>query len=224
MKKTYGLLFSLAAVVTMFSCNTNDNNTYQPAAYLMVSNLSPNAPALDLFINTSASITNLAYTGNTGYLTAQPATYEMRFAPTNTVNYLTDTTVVLAPATYYSAFAIDSLNKLKFIITKDELRKPSADSVLIRFFSFFAECACSGCIYNRQRFYLLTAALMTSARIQTFKKFIEIPAGSYTFNLNLTGTNTNLISASNVSLQGGRVYTLYAKGFCRRQRPTKLKH
>jgi hypothetical protein len=49
-------------------------------------------------------------------------------------------------------------------------------------------------------------------RFKSFTEYTPVPPGTYTFQVNLTGTSTTAISAGPLNLQGGTAYTFYALG------------
>ena len=49
-----------------------------------------------------------------------------------------------------------------------------------------------------------------------FSKFIEIPVGNYDFQVNTTGSPTVLKDMPGITIQDGRLYTIYAYGFTTR--------
>jgi hypothetical protein len=93
----------------------------------------------------------------------------------------------------------------------DSVTAPSADSVQFRFLNFSpnippVDVALSGTVLSSGRAYNDVAANAGLA------KFSLLAPGTYTLELRIAGTSTILLSVPNVVLQGGKIYTLYAKG------------
>lgn len=49
-------------------------------------------------------------------------------------------------------------------------------------------------------------------KFKSFTEYTPVPPGTYTFAVNVSGTNTTAISLGPVNLQGGSAYTFYALG------------
>ncbi len=83
------------------------------AQEVRVLHLSPDAPAVDVFVNggTPAAITNLAFTQGTPYIALPAATYDFAVSPAGTTpnDAVIDVQLTLDPATKYTAVAIDEV-------------------------------------------------------------------------------------------------------------------
>jgi hypothetical protein len=49
-------------------------------------------------------------------------------------------------------------------------------------------------------------------KFKSFTEYTPVPRGSYTFSINLSGTNTTALKYGPVDLQGGNAYSFYALG------------
>jgi hypothetical protein len=49
-------------------------------------------------------------------------------------------------------------------------------------------------------------------KFKSFTEYTPVPPGTYTFAVNLSGTNTTVTTAGPLNLQGGNAYTFYALG------------
>lgn len=62
MKKIIVNVFSvLTALLVFTACNKDDSNNEMPKSQVMVVHASPNAPNVDVRINNSVALTNVAY-------------------------------------------------------------------------------------------------------------------------------------------------------------------
>jgi len=212
MKKTiFASLLVLFAAGVVVSCNDNNKNTTPPATSFGVINASPDAGSLDVYLNGGPLVRNLAPGADTGYFTVVPGTYTLSFADSATTTSLLDQQVSFAPGVAYSVFAIDSVSHLQTAVVPDSAAIPSTDSVEARFFNFSPnapalDLAINGNVAFSGRGYNDIAANPAAAR------FTYLTPGTYALELRVAGTSTVLYSTS-VTLTGGKVYTLYAKGF-----------
>jgi hypothetical protein len=212
MKKTiFSSLILLLAGAGFISCNNEDNNTVPPASSFAVVNASPDAGSLDVYVNGGPLVRNLPYGDDTGYFTISPGTYTFSFADSGSTTSFLDQGISLEPGITYSVFAIDSVSHLQTAVITDSARLPSIDSVEARFFNFSPnapalDLAINGTVAFSARSYDDVGVNPMAAH------FTYFTPGTYTVELRLAGTSTVLYTTS-VTLVGGKVYTLYAKGF-----------
>ncbi len=216
MKKAFFFLFASGALAAGFSgCSiSGSGGTNPPVSQFAYLQASPNAPNLDIYLNGSAVAYNFPYTSDTGYFLAQPGIYNLQAVPTGTSTAILNTNISFSPGLGYSIFTIDSLSKIKAAVVVDSFTAPSSDSARIRFFHF---CTNQGSVdlgvtgvvtpwYSSRTFN-------DQATNATLDQFIEVPAATYNLEARITGVGTVVTTAPGTVLQGGKVYTLFLKGF-----------
>ncbi len=207
-------ILSASALIMIFwisSCKLNSNNsTTKPASAFLVAQASPDAPSVDVYVNSSPLASNVMYGDYTTYTPVAPGSYTIRITPYNETAIITDTTFNFLPGIYYSVIAIDSFSKIKPAVIRDSLVPPGADSASIRFFNLSPNSspvdfgiAGQSALYSSRTF---------NDELVYNTSFSPIKAGTYNFEVRIPGTSIILTSASQVLL-GGRIYTLYFKGF-----------
>jgi hypothetical protein len=214
MKKTFlAFLSGILAIAGITSCiNNNNNSTTPPVSSFGLVNVSPNAGNIDVFLNGSPVVYSLPYGVDTGYFSVQPGTYTLSIDSAGNTTPWYNQGISFAPGVAYSVFVIDSVSNLHTAVVVDSATVPSADSVRLRFFNFSpntpaVDVVLSGTIVSANRSYDDEAANTALAQFSLFAP------GTYTLELHVAGTSTVLLSVPNVVLQGGKIYTLYAKGF-----------
>lgn len=212
-KNSLWILAVVSSFIFLSSCLNSNNNTTQPqAGTFLLANASPNSPTLEVFINKSPFDT-LQFGQYTPYLAnVTPGTYNFlvdSFGVSTATKLNSDVTVEANKA--YSFFVIDSFSNLKSAFINDVFQAPSSDSVYVRFFNF---CPNSGAISLVES----TSGGALSAN-RTFNDqstnpqyvaFQEVPAGAYNFQLK--NASDSVLKTQSVTLSGGHVYTLFAKG------------
>jgi hypothetical protein len=144
------------------------------------------------------------------------------YTPTDSIIYQADTMVTLqSPALtlkagfYYSLFLIDSVNKLQTTYISDStLKAPDADSLKLRFFHFctnepaldLAESGGGPVLFSNRTFNDVSTT-------PSYARFSYLPPGTYSFEIRLAGTSTVIATMPSITLNGGKIYTLFAKGF-----------
>jgi hypothetical protein len=212
MKKTlFAFVSGVLAIAGITSCNLDNNNTTPPVSSFGLVNVSPNAGSIDAFLNGNPIVYNLPYGVDTGYFRVQSGSYTLTIDSAGSPTQLYNDGISFAPATNYSVFVIDSASNLHTAVVVDSVTAPSADSVRFRFLNFSpntppVDVALSGTIVSANRAYNDVASNGGLA------KFGFVAPGTYTLELRIAGTSTVLLSVPDVVLQGGKIYTLYAKG------------
>lgn len=214
MKKTLFSLIGFAAVMGVVSCNNNNDDTVTPPiSYVGIVHATPDAGNVDVYLNGGLAAQNFAYGSDTGYYAVNPGTYNLQVAPTGTTSYVLNTSISLAPGTAYSVFAIDSLSAIKAAVVTDSFSIPSSDSVLVRFFHFSPDAPAVDVVVSDGTTWFSNRTFNDQEATKSYQTFTRIKAGTYNVNVNAAGTSTVLLPVPALTLQGGKVYTLYAKGF-----------
>lgn len=210
MKKIKIALFAcIGLIIFAASCSVdNGDNPDQPIGAFLMTNVSPDAPPLNVYINGSSITPPISYGVYTLYNPAIAGSYAFQVTDVNNVTVL-NSTVTIEADKYYSYFIIDSFSKVKAALTLDKYTVPGPDSTYIRFFNFSP---------NSQPLSLYDSAGKTklfSDRVFNnqagFTDYMKVPEGIYTYLLRQPDS-TKLASRLD-TLVGGHVYTFFAKGF-----------
>lgn len=105
-------------------------------AKLRAVHASPNAPAVDIFVDGAGllpQLTNLAFKDSTDYLSLDPGAYTLRIRATGTTeDVFVVEDLLLATDTNYSAFAIGELgSSFSILPTVDSVPEPTSISLLL---------------------------------------------------------------------------------------------
>jgi hypothetical protein len=209
-------IFATCLAVLFTACK-NDDDVMEPAtAKVMVVHASPDAPAVDLYVdNAKVNTTALAYPGNTGYLTVNAGDRNFKVNPTGTTTTVIDANVTLTANMAYSVFAYDSVSKIKPLVVADDLTTPAAGKAHIRFLHLSPNApavtvgvqngATFTPVFSNRSFETATSAAANQA-------FTPVDAGTYTFQVQLAGDGTPVLTVPNVALEAGKIYTVFARG------------
>lgn len=204
------LLFSLMACE-----DDEDEMLQQGSAKVMVVHASPNAPAVDLLVdNNKVNTSALAYPGNTGYLDVTAGTRNIKVNAAGTSTTVINADLAFKQDSSYSVYAYDSLAKIKAFAVRDNLAAPASGKAHIRFFHLSPNApAVTVGVLNGSTFtpVFSNRSFETAATATANAAFTPVDAGTYTFNVRL-GDNTPVLTVPNISLQSGKIYTVFAKG------------
>lgn len=214
MKKILVNVVSVVAVLLVFTaCNKNDDQNNMSKSQVMVVHASPNAPNVDVRINNSVALTNVAYPANSGYTQLNSGSTNIKVSPTGTTNYVIDATVNLDANKNYSVFAIDSVSKIKAAVVGDDLTSPASGKAHVRFFHFSANAPAVDIAVTGGAVLFSNRKFNDQATNASLASFTPLNAGTYNLEVRAAGTNTVVLALPNISLTAGKIYTVFAKGF-----------
>jgi hypothetical protein len=213
-------LFSLNAGVLFFaalmSCGKNDTATPTSSnVRLQVIQLSPNSYPVTLFMNNlrvGTSSFSYANTPTYFYLPRTDVPLQIRVSR-DSVQAFNDTTK-LNDNTRYSLFFLglygDATDrKLQTLVTTDDAEElpPVGKGGKVRFLNGSPNANGSFDIWANG------SPLIKGVAFAKVSKFTTLPAGNYTFRVYQANTSVNSLGdLTNVTVQDGRLYTLYSRG------------
>ncbi len=222
MKKTF--LVALAGLTVVFgsSClNDDNNNVVPPVASFGLVNASPTSPGLDVVLNSDLVTENLTYGNDDGYYAVMPGTYVLKMNETGTVNTLATANVSMAGGVAYSIFASDSASHMKLSMAEDKTTTPPSDSIRVRFLNFSSD-APSADLLKDGEVLIADRGYNGIATQPSQGDFITLKSGTFNFTVQKTGAADVLVPATSLTLNGGKIYTLYLRGFVAGSGPQTL--
>jgi hypothetical protein len=217
MKNFLALLLISAMFVATTGCSEDDSVTpAQRTASVNVVHASPNAPGVDLLIdNAKINTAALLFPQNTGYLPLNEGTRNIKVNVANTTTTVINADIPFVANTNYSIFAVDSVSKISALLTTDDLTAPAAGKAHVRFIhlspnapavdvSVVGQAAGQGLFLNRTFNKTITAAQQA---------FTPVDAGTVNLEVRVAGTTTVALAVGNVTLEAGKIYTIFARGF-----------
>jgi hypothetical protein len=176
-------------------------------AKVMAIHASPDAPGVDLLVDDAVAGTNLTYPNNTGYLNVNGGSRSIKVNVTGTGTSVISATLTLYAGAAYSVFATDSVSHISPLVLLDNLTAPAPGKAHIRF------------VHLSPNAPAVDVALQGGAVVfgnRAFREstdFMPLDAGTYNLEVRLAGTSTVVLPLPNVTLQAGKIYTVFAKGF-----------
>jgi hypothetical protein len=209
-------LFAGLLLVMPFISSCGKTGTTGPSSNIQyqVINVSPGLGSVDLFVNyIKVNSSSYFYPTPSGYFYLNSTTLPFQIragstvvpgAPASSANFFTlnDT---LKPNTRYTLIVTGIKPDSTYIFLTDTSPSPSLGRGKIRFVN--ASPGSTG--------FDITAndtSLFSNIAYTKYSVFKEVPAGTYEFKMYPTGTSTLLKDITNVTIQDGRLYTLYCYG------------
>ncbi|MBC7937848.1 MAG: DUF4397 domain-containing protein [Rhizobacter sp.] len=218
------LLAFAGAVMFLSSCDKSDDDIVSGTAKVTVTNASPDAPAVDVYVdNVKITDTQLGFATTTGmpgspYLTVDAGTRNVRISANGTIN-VTQGNVPFSPNVTYSIFVFDTLSTtatLKGLVLADSLTAPAAGKSHIRFLHLSPDADTIDIDFAKvndttpltdKRYY--GRATNADPGLATF---LPINAGVYTINIMKANTKTPVLATLQFTFAEGKIYTVYAAG------------
>jgi len=203
----------LALVPTMFlaGCDDDDDDLdlLDDTAQVMVVHASPDAPAVDLYIDDEKrNTTALNYPANTGYLEVEDGNRNVKVtaAGAGLSSPVINADVDLQEDENYTIFVANTLSNIEAVRVQDDLTEPAAGQARVRFVHLSPDAP------NVDVVVPGGPTLFTDVQFKEDTPFIPVNAGTYTLEVQPVGTDDAAVT-QNVTLQAGRIYTIFARGF-----------
>jgi hypothetical protein len=168
---------------------------------------SPNAPKVDINLGFQPVARDLAFPNNTPYRYTWSGARTVIVNVANTRTNVIRAGVNLAPRTFYSVFATGDVTDLKPLVLVDDLTAPAQGKAHVRFVHLSpnapaVDVAVAGggpVVFGNKSFREFTA-------------FTPLDAGTYDLEVRVANTSTVALPLPGITLQAGKIYTVFAKG------------
>ena len=207
----FGVLLAISGLLLLSGCKKDEDSTTGPStpasSQVLVAHASPDAPAVDLLLDNTVVGTNLSYPNNTGYLNATAGMHNIKVRVSGTTATVIDANVALGANTTYSVFAADSVSRLTPVVLTDNLSPPASGKAQVRFAHLSPNAPAVDVALQGG------AVLFGNKTFKEYTDFTPLDAGTYNLEVRVAGTNAVVLPLPNITLQAGKIYTVFAKGF-----------
>ncbi len=205
------VLISSSLVFT--SCkDDDDDDTPTPTpttSKLMVTHASPDAPGVDLLVDgTKVNTAALEFPNSTSYLTVNSGNRNIKVNVAGTTTTVIDATPAFTANKSYSIFAVDEVAAISAIVVEDDLTAPASGKAHIRFIHLSPDAPAVDVAVASSG-----AVVFGNKAFKEYTAFTPLDAGSYNLDVRVAGTSTVALVLPTITLQAGKIYTVFAKGF-----------
>ncbi|NIR49336.1 DUF4397 domain-containing protein, partial [candidate division KSB1 bacterium] len=191
-----------------FSCDDDDNPaTPVGQSRVLVVHASPNAPGVDLLLDDSVAGTNLEFPNNTGYLTVDSGTRNVKVNVSGTTTTVIEANLDLEAGVNYSVFAVDSVSSISALVLQDDLTDPASGQAKVRFLHLSPDAPAVDITLTDG------TVIFANKAFKEFTDFTPLDAATYDLQVRVAGTNTVALDLPGITLEAGKIYTVFAKGF-----------
>lgn len=210
----YYLLALITGVMLVSSCGKSaNNNAVGLNIQYRIVNLSPDLFPVSLYVNFNPFSGPYIYGVDQGYfsVTSIDTPYQIRSALSAHTPILSRADI-LKPNLKYTLYIIGNVsnNSVKSLFTIDTASLPAIGHGKIRFVNV-SPTATAGLDATANGTPAFTKVVYNSS-----SKYLEMPVGSYNFKITNTGSATILKELPTVTIEDGRLYTIYSYGYATR--------
>jgi hypothetical protein len=196
----------------LISCDKDE--TPQSTSSVNVIHASPDAPGVDLLVdNLKVNTVALNFPDATGYLKVVAGTRNIKVNATGTSTSVINANLTFSADKFYSVYAYNLLASIGAFLVEDNLSIPAAGQSHIRFFHLSPDAPVvtvgilSGTTFTP---VFANRSFETQATASANQSFTPVAAGTYTIDVQASGAS--VLTLSNIVLQAGKIYTVFAKG------------
>jgi hypothetical protein len=203
------LMFALSALTltSVFTTSCKKDDAKSEASILVV-HASPDAPGVDLLIdNAKVNSAALAFPKNTGYLKVEAGKRNVKVNVAGTATSVINADADFAADKSYSIFAIDSVAKITAVVLEDNLAAPATGKAHIRFIHLSPNAPAVDVAVDGG------AVVFGNAAFKSATAFTALDAGDYDLEVRVAGTPSVALDLDKITLQAGKIYTVFARGF-----------
>jgi hypothetical protein len=200
------IILALLCVSLIAGCGGGDNVTEQ-TAQLRVLHASPDAPNVDVYVDSVKVLSNVPYPTVSSYLSLAPGTHQIKVNAAGTTTTVINVSPSLAVAGAYTAIAANFVADIEPLLATDATSAPPNGYVGLRVIHASPDAGPVDILANGQ-------VVLSNVPFDTISSYLTIPAGTYAIKVNVAGTTTTAIAAT-VNLTAGTNYSAVAIGAVR---------
>ena len=177
-------------------------------AKVRVIHASPDAPAVDIFVNGDRAVEGLAFQSGTDYLELAAGDYQLQVAPAGgeAADAVIDATATLEAGTWYSVVAVGTLDSIEPLIVVDSVTEPAAGQAHIKVIHASPDAPAVDVAVTGG------PVLFENAPFKAATDYLPVDAGTYDLEVRPTGTEDVALAIPGLALEAGTVYSAYAMG------------
>lgn len=197
---TTALLFALLAVPAFAQSGT---------AKVRVIHASPDAPAVDVFVNGNAVLTNVGFFAASPYLDLPAGTYRVQVAPTGAgaSSAVIDANVTIEAGRAYTIAAVGPVASIKPQVIVDNLSAPAAGQAKVRVYHFSPDAPAVDVKLASG------TTLISNLAFPDASDYLEVPAGTYDLQVTPAGGDAVVINLAGTRVEAGQIYSVFATNF-----------
>jgi hypothetical protein len=177
-------------------------------ARVRVVHASPDAPAVDVWVDGSVAFSSAPFQGITDYAELSPATYNVQVTPTGaTEPVVIEADLSLDAGNDYTVVALGMLSDIEPLVLVDNNGAPEAGKAHVRFVHASPDAPAVDIAVADGG-----PVLFPNIPFKGVGDYLPVDAGTYDLEARIAGGGAVALSVPGVALQDGAVYTIFAMG------------
>ena len=205
----WGMLSVFASTaMVVASCDMDDDSNVQPipVSYVSIYNAIPDAPELDVTVDSRlVNPRAFRFGDNSYYQNFYTGERKFEISPFGGSNVIADTTFTLTDGNAYSIFMVDEYSKAQLLVTNDSAAFSTEGKVKVRLINLSPDASPVSLKLN-------TTVLIQNQPFKSASAFVELDPDSYNFEIISSGGEQPIL-LPNTDLQSGAVRTIIVRGF-----------
>lgn len=179
----------------------------QTNSYIRFFNASPNSPAVDIYANNTLLVQNLPYKEFSLYFPASAGNYNIKVYPTGqNTNPVLNTDIYIAPNTITNLAIIGNSPNLSLYAIPEPVAAQNFGRPCVRFVHLSPDAPAVDLNLS------IGTKVFTNVDYKKITDYACLPSGTYTFLINVSGSNNTALTIPNVQLLPNTYYTIYVLG------------
>lgn len=176
-------------------------------AKVRVVHASPDAPAVDVWVNDGVAFSNAPFKGITNYAELAAGTYNVKVVPTGaTEPVVIEADLSLTADTDYTVVAVGQLANIEPLVLVDNNSTPAAGKAHVRFVHASPDAPAVDIAVKGG------PVLFSNVAFKGVGDYLPVDAATYDLEVRLAGTDTVALSVPGLALADQTVYTVFAMG------------
>lgn len=203
-----GRLFKgVVAVGLMATLMVSALSAYAAGPRVRVVHASPDAPAVDVWVDGAKAFTNAPFKGITQYAGLTAGEHKVQVVPTGkTEPAVISATLTLDNDKDYTVVAVGKVAAIEPLVLVDNNSAPAAGKAHVRFVHASPDAPAVDVAVKGG------PVIFSNVAFKGVGDYTPVDAGTYDLEVRLAGTNTVALSVPGVKLDDGTVYTVFAMG------------
>ncbi len=204
MKMRITALFGLIALI--FGMSMTSGVYAQSDAQLRVIHASPDAPAVDVYVDGDLTLENVPFFTASQYLNLPAGTYRLQVTPNGASpdDAVIDAEATLESGTAYTVAATGLVANIQPTIIVDDLSAPADGQAKVRVYHFSPDAPAVDVRLADG------TVLISSLAFPDASEYLEVPAGSYDLQVTPAGAEDVVIDLPGTTLEAGNIYSVFA--------------
>lgn len=201
-KLIVGSLLALVAALALVPAASAQTGN----AKVRIVHASPDAPAVDIYVNGAKTLTNVPFFTASDYLDLPAGSYRVQVTPTGqpASAAVIDATATIEAGKAYTIAATGQVANIQPTIIVDDLSAPAAGKAKVKVYHFSPDAPAVDVKLKGG------ATLISNLAFPDGSDYLEVDAGSYDLEVTPTGASAVVIDLPGTSLEAGKIYSVFA--------------